>query len=262
MTTPSNFDQAHGGLYGRTALVTGSSRGIGLGIARRLAQEDVRVVLHGRDHDRLRQAQQQLLSAGATVHTVAGDLENPQAVQQIRSEVIDAIGVPDILIANAGGSDVAPGPIDELEVEDWSKTIAANLTATFLTIRAFVPAMKQRGSGSVVTVSSTAVRIADAQSPPAYSAAKAGIEMMTKTLAVQAGPHGVRANCVAPATILTETNTEAIPPDIQDQIANTYPLRRLGTVNDVAEAVLFLTADTSAWITGTVIDVAGGSSAV
>jgi 3-oxoacyl-[acyl-carrier protein] reductase len=93
----------------------------------------------------------------------------------------------------------------------------------------------------------------------AYAAAKAGIELLTKELALQAGPHGVRVNCIAPETILTERNLERIPPAVQEQLRGTHPIRRLGTPEDVAEAAGFLASESSAWITGVTVDVAGGS---
>lgn len=125
--------------------------------------------------------------------------------------------------------------------------------------QAFTPGMKERGSGAIVTISSAAARRPDARAPAAYAAAKAGIELLTQDLAAQAGPSGVRVNCVAPETILTEGNQQAIPQDMQTALVATHPIRRLGTVDDVAQAVLHLAGEQSAWVTGVVLDVAGGS---
>jgi 3-oxoacyl-[acyl-carrier protein] reductase len=108
-------------------------------------------------------------------------------------------------------------------------------------------------------MSSAAARRPSAQAPIAYAAAKAGIELLTKDVALQAGPHGVRANCVAPETILTERTAVQIPQAVQDHMVGDHPLRRLGSPLDVAEAVLYLAGDRSAWVTGVVLDVAGGS---
>ncbi len=119
--------------------------------------------------------------------------------------------------------------------------------------------MKERGSGAIVTVSSAAARRPDARAPAAYAAAQAGIELLTQDLAAQAGPSGVRVNCVAPETILTEGNQQAIPQDMQTALVATHPIRRFGTVDDVAQAVLYLASEQSAWVTGVVLDVAGGS---
>jgi 3-oxoacyl-[acyl-carrier protein] reductase len=190
---------------------------------------------------------------------VTADLTDADEVERLRGEVEESFGTPDVLVANAGGNPARPGPIENIRVEDWRATVDGNLTATFLTVKAFLPAMKQRGSGSILTVSSAAARRPHPSSPVAYAAAKAGIELFTQDLAAQAGPSGVRANCLAPETILTERNQRQIPADIQEQLVQTHPLRRLGTPLDVAAAALFLASDQSAWITGVVLDVAGGA---
>ncbi len=119
--------------------------------------------------------------------------------------------------------------------------------------------MKERGYGSIVTLSSAAARRPTPQSPFAYAAAKAGVELLTKGLAAQAGPYGIRVNCVAPETIMTERNERQIPAEIQRALVESHPVRRLGTVEDVAQAALFLATDSASWISGVVLDVAGGS---
>jgi 3-oxoacyl-[acyl-carrier protein] reductase len=119
--------------------------------------------------------------------------------------------------------------------------------------------MKARRSGAIVTISSTAARRPHPNSPIAYAAAKAGIQLLTQDVAMQAGPFGVRVNCIAPETILTERNREQIPINIQETLIEAHPLRRLGTPEDVAAAALYLVSDDASWITGVVLDVAGGS---
>jgi 3-oxoacyl-[acyl-carrier protein] reductase len=133
------------------------------------------------------------------------------------------------------------------------------LTATFLTIKAFLPGMKQRRYGSVITMSSSAARRPTAHSPIAYAAAKAGIEVLSKELAIQAGPDGVRVNCLAPETILTEHNQLQIPKAMQEQLRLAHPVQRLGTPDDVAHAALFLASEHSSWISGITLDIAGGT---
>jgi 3-oxoacyl-[acyl-carrier protein] reductase len=165
----------------------------------------------------------------------------------------------DILVANAGGNPVRPGPIEQLTEAEWRQSVDVNLTATFLTVKAFLPGMKQRGRGEIITMSSAAARRPTTQTPAAYAAAKAGIELLTESLALQAGPAGIRVNCLAPETILTERNQAQIPDNVKEQLRLTHPIQRLGTPDDVAHAALFLVSGRAGWISGITLDVAGGS---
>jgi 3-oxoacyl-[acyl-carrier protein] reductase len=246
-------------LEGKSALVTGSSRGIGAGIARRFAEEGAHVVLHGRDKTALAAMEHEIRGKGGVAMTVMGDVTSFVDLERMRAIIEREMGRVDILVANAGGSFTPPGPIEEITEEGWRASVDGNLTATFLTIKSFLPGMRQRRSGTIITVSSSAARRPHPRSPIPYAAAKAGIQMMTQHLAAQVGPEGIRVNCIAPETILTDRNEERIPDAQKAALVDSHPLRRLGTPNDVAHAALFLASDASAWITGTIMDVAGGA---
>ena len=246
-------------LDGRHALVTGASRGIGRGIAMHLAVNGADVTAHGRDLEALRGVQQEIEQAGGSCRTVAGDLTKAEDVVRVVEEAEAGFGGIDVLVANAGGSPSRPQPVDEMSDEDFIAAVDLNLVATFRLVKAVLPGMRQRGSGSIVTISSAAARRPSPHSPIAYAAAKAGVEVFTKDVALQAGPDGVRANCIAPETIITERTGQQIPQEMQEQMIGQHPVRRLGTPLDVAEAVLYLASDRSAWVTGVVLDVAGGS---
>ncbi|MBO3748719.1 SDR family oxidoreductase [Streptosporangiaceae bacterium NEAU-GS5] len=246
-------------LKNKVALVTGSSRGIGAEIAREFARHGAKVVVHGRDTAAMAKVLADIERMGGQAIQVAADITSLAEIERMRGEVEQWLGPIDILVANAGGSPARPAPLEQITEDDWRASIDGNLTATFLTIKSVLPGMKERGSGVVITMSSAAARRAHPGSPMGYAAAKAGVELLTKELAAQAGPYGIRANCIAPEIILTEVNQGSIPPATQEALVEAHPLRRLGTSEDVARAALFLACDDSAWITGVVVDVAGGA---
>jgi 3-oxoacyl-[acyl-carrier protein] reductase len=246
-------------LDGRIALVTGSSRGIGAAIARLFAEQGAAVIVHGRDADAVRTVVADIEKSGGHTLAAIADLTHYDQIEAMRDMIEQGLGPVDILVANAGGSTVRPGPLEDICEGDWRASVDANLTATFLTIKAFLPGMRQRHHGTIITMSSAAARHPTPQSPLAYAAAKGGIEVLTKELAAQAGPDGIRVNCIAPETILTERNLQQIPEAIQEQLRHSHPIQRLGRPDDVAHTALFLASDHSSWISGTTLDVAGGS---
>jgi 3-oxoacyl-[acyl-carrier protein] reductase len=246
-------------LKGRVALVTGSSRGIGAAVARLLAREGALVALHGRDTEALKAVRRDIDVFGGRAIEVAGDVTDFRMIETMRLRMERELGPVDILVANAGGSFTPPAAIEEISEDGWRASVEGNLTATFLTLKSFLPGMKARKRGAIVTVSSAAARKPHSRAPIPYAAAKAGIVILTRDVAAQAGPYGVRVNCVAPETILTERNLERIPQTQQEHLRAEHPIQRLGVPDDVAQAVLYLASDAAGWITGVVIDVAGGA---
>ena len=246
-------------LHDKVALVTGSSRGIGAAIARAFAREGAKVVVHGRDTTALAAVQADIAQSGGRAIQVAADTSRFTEIEEMRHRIEQELGPIDILVANAGGSFTKPGPLEEIGEAGWHASLDNNLTATFLTIKSILPGMKARKAGNIITMSSAAARRPHPGSPIPYAAAKAGVIILTQDLAAQVGPHGIRVNCIAPETILTERNQQRIPEAQQEALVDQHPIRRLGTPEDVAAAALFLASDDSAWITGIVVDVAGGS---
>lgn len=250
---------AMGVLSEKVAFVTGSSRGIGAAIARRFAHEGASVVVHGRDTAALSVVRTEIERSGGTAMQVTADITRFSEIDQVRQQIEQSFGPVDILVANAGGSFTPPGPLEQISEEGWRATVDGNLTATFLTLKSFLPGMKERRAGAIITISSAAARRPSERSPIPYAVAKAGIQILTQDVAAQVGPYGIRVNCIAPETILTERNMQRIPDEQKKVLLDMHPIKRLGTPEDVAGAALFLACDDLAWITGIILDVAGGS---
>jgi 3-oxoacyl-[acyl-carrier protein] reductase len=246
-------------LEGRVAWVTGSSRGIGAAIAKRFAQCGAKVAVHGRDTAALSAVRAEIEAGGGRAIDVVGDVTKFDDVEAMRHRIEEELGPIAILVANAGGN-ASLGPIEEISEEAWRASVDGNLTATFFTIKSVLPGMKQRKSGNIITISSLAGHRPSPMSPIAYSAAKAGIEIMTQHVAAQAGPYNIRVNSIAPETILTERNAARIPDAMKAKLVEAHPIKRLGTPEDVARAALFLASDDAGWITGIVLDLAGGAA--
>ena len=249
-------------LTNKVAWVTGSSRGIGAAIAKLFAQQGARVAVHGRDESAITAVRSEIEHSGGRAVQVMGDVTRFADLEGMRRQIEESLGPIDVLVANAGGSFTPPGPIELTSEEGWHASVDGNLTATFLTIKSVLPGMKERRTGCIITMSSSAGRRPHPRSPIPYAAAKAGLELMTQDVAAQAGPYNVRVNCIAPETILTERNKERIADAQQRQLADLHPIKRLGTPEDVARAALFLASDDATWITGIVLDVAGGATMV
>jgi 3-oxoacyl-[acyl-carrier protein] reductase len=150
-----------------------------------------------------------------------------------------------------------PGPLAQTSEEEWHSTVDPNLTATFLTLKSFLPGMIERGGGSIVPMASSAARFPTG-APTPYAAAKAGVIVLTSQVANEVGNHGVRVGCLAPHTILVERTRRFMPEEHQRRIVAEIPLRWLGTPEDVALTTLFLASESSSWIMGVTLDVAGG----
>jgi len=244
----------------KVALVTGSSRGIGAAIAKRFARHGAKVVIHGRDVAALSVVRDEIEAAQGRVLQVTGEVTKFSDLEAMRQRIEEALGPIEILVANAGKSYTQPAqPLEETPEDGWRASIDGNLLATFLTLKSVLPGMKQRKGGAIITISSAAARRPSAASPLPYAAAKAAIELMTQAAAAQAGPYNIRVNGIAPETILTEKNQRAIPDTQKATLIEAHPLKRLGTPEDVASAALFLASEEAAWMSGVILDVAGGA---
>jgi len=243
-------------LADRVAVVTGGSRGIGAATCRLLAQNDAKVAVNGRDEAAISSVVEEIRGSGGEAIGVVADVTGFAAVERMRQRVQEELGPVDVLAAFAGGQGY-PTPTEQMAEEQWRSVIDSDLTATFLTVRSFLPGMIERGRGSIVTMASSAARL-PSQASAAYAAAKAGVVMFSRHVANEVGQHGVRVNCLAPSSVLTERVKRLMPEETQRQVAAMHPLGRMGTPEDVAMATLFLASESSSWITGVTLDVAGG----
>ena len=243
-------------LAGKVALVTGSSRGIGAQTARYLAANQVKVAVNGRQPDGIERVVTEINWAGGTAIGCIADCCRVDQVERMRRKIEREIGEVNLLFAFAGG-DGNPEPVEELTEERWDAVMAGNLKSKFFTVKSFLPGMKKQGAGAIVLMSSAAGRT-PSQASLAYSSAQAGVAMLTRNLAQQLGPVGIRVNAIAPSTVMNDKIRKSMPEDRQRSLAASYAVPRLGEPADIAAAALFLSSEASSWITGVVLDVAGG----
>ena len=243
-------------LAGKIALITGGSRGIGAATARALAANHTAVAVVSRDEEALATVTDEIRAHGGRALAVRADCTVEAEVRRAADTVMEQLGPVDICAAFAGGGGM-PVPTEHETAAHWREVIESDLTATFLTIAAFMPAMIERHQGTIITMSSAAARQA-ARSNAAYAAAKAGVIAFSRHLANEVAPHGIRVNCLAPSTIENDRLRTWTTEEQRQQLAASFPLRRIGQPDDVAAATLFLASDVSSWITGVTLDIAGG----
>jgi 3-oxoacyl-[acyl-carrier protein] reductase len=236
---------------GRTAIVTGGARGIGLACAAKIAAEGGRVALWDRDLERARQSAKELKGAIAVEVDVASDLSIDKALAATEQQ----LAPPDILVASAGitgpNTTVAQYPVDA-----WRQVIDINLTGVFLCNRAVAPGMVKRGWGRIVNVASVAGKEGNPNAS-AYSASKAGVIGLTKSLGKELATFGVLVNCVAPAVVRTELFSQMTEQHIQYMLSK-IPMGRFGEVEEVAEMVSWLASPLCSFATGATFDLTGG----
>lgn len=242
-------------LGGRVALITGGGSGIGLGAARALAAAGATVALMGRDAARLERALGELGAAQAA--GFPGDVAREEDVERVVAAVVDRFGRLDVGVSCAGTGTL--GPVHQLPASEWTRVLQVNLDGVFYATKHAAAAMVAGGrGGAIVNVSSIAGALTH-RLMSAYCVSKAGVEMLTRCAADELGEHRIRVNAIRPGLVPTDL---AVPLTQSEAVVENYlslmPLRRLGTVEDIAAAVLFLAGDGAAWITGQVLGVDGG----
>ena len=235
----------------KVAIITGGSSGIGLASARLFVAEGASVVIAARDERRGVAAAEVL---GDAAHFVACDVTRADDVRRLVEATLGLHGRLDILFNHAGAN--RPAPVAELEEAEWDALLDVNLKSVYLGCRFAIPAMLAGGGGSIINTAGTFGLVAR-PAQAAYCTAKAGVIHLTRQVALDYGPQGVRVNCICPGYIDTPL-TAHVPADVRATIIAAQPVRRAGTPEDIAEAALFLASDAAGFITGAVLPVDGG----
>lgn len=247
-------------LQGRTALITGASKGIGFEICRVFADAGADVVATARDKEGLQKVAAAVAEYGRQCHTYSCELADPQAITTLCDQVRNDVGHIDILVNNAGIARVAPA--QELSLDDWDTTMAVNLRAPFLLAQQFAPAMRERQWGKIINISSQAGVIA-LDDHVAYSASKAALNAMTRGLMVEWAKYNIQVNSICPTIILTEMGKKVWGQEEKGgpMLAKT-PLGRFGETIEVADMALYLASSASGLVNGETLMIEGGFSAI
>ncbi len=241
-------------LDGKVALITGAARGIGKAIALKFAQEGADIAFTDLEiNDVAKQTIEELEACGHKVKAYASNAADFEQTHQVVEEILKEFGRIDILVNNAGIT--RDGLMLRMEEKQWDSVLTVNLKSAFNFIHALTPVMAKQRGGSIINMSSV-VGVSGNAGQCNYSASKAGLIGLTKSIAKEMGPRGIRANAIAPGFIITEM-TGALPQEVRDQWVKTIPLRRGGTPEDVANVALFLASDLSSYVSGQVINCCG-----
>jgi len=244
-------------LHGKVALVTGAGRGMGKAIAMRLAQEGARVAINDLELKPLKQAAADITKrSGLRTLAVAGSVDNPEAIQRMVGAVSKTFGQIDILVNNAGI--LYPTRVMAISREEWLRVMNINVNGLFWMTQAVLPSMIKRHYGRIVNMSSSAGRSVSTLGGVHYTDSNAAVLGITRAVAKEMAGHGITCNAVCPGLIDTSMVRQTVPPEKIRAYEQSFPISRLGTPDEVADLVLFLSSDESAYITGASIDINGG----
>ncbi len=240
----------------QVAIVTGGGSGLGYAITEKLIQQNIHTIIIGRNPDKLAAAKQ---AFGGLCTCIAFDLSNLAGIPQLVDGIMQEQGKIDILVNNAGIN--MKKPFTEVSDEEFQRVIQTNVNAVFALSREVAKVMLPHRKGAIVNISSMASQYGIPK-VIAYTASKSAIEGMTRAMAVDLSPEGIRVNCVAPGFIATDMSAKALDndPERKQKVLSRTPMGALGTPEDVAEAVYFFASDASKFVTGTVLPVDGGNS--
>ncbi|MBM4314454.1 MAG: SDR family oxidoreductase [Deltaproteobacteria bacterium] len=250
-------------LKDNVAIVTGSGQGMGLAIARACGREGAKIVITDINDDTIAAAVADLKrKEGGDAIGIRMDVTKKSEVEGAVKEVLDRWGHIDLLVNNAGGALNTPHRLAEIEERHWDLVVNVNLKGAFLCCQQVIPAMVKQGKGAVVNMSALAGHWRASLAGVQYTAAKAGIEGLTRQLAYDFGPSGIRVNAIAPTVTMTGERIQGLWDDKgqaeKERILSQIPLRRLSTMEEIGAGVVFLASDESSYITGITLDICGG----
>jgi 3-oxoacyl-[acyl-carrier protein] reductase len=243
------------GLRGKVVVITGGGGDIGRACARLFAAEGAAVAISDVKLEAAQAVAAEAERQGVPALALRTDVTDPADVARLFDQTAERLGAVDVLVNNAGI--FQSRPLDDLSAEDWDRVMDVNLKGVFLCSQAALRHMKPRRAGAIVSIASLAGQVGGIHAGANYATSKAGVISLTKSLAKNAGPHGVRVNCVNPGVIDTAM-TQPWPPEVRESMVRQTPLGRLGRPDEVARVIVFLASDAASFVHGAHVDINGG----
>lgn len=244
-------------LKDKVAIVTGSTSGIGVGIAKLYAAEGAKVVICGRREEKGQAVANEIKAAGGEAMYHFMDVTKPESVTQLFVDTEKQYGKIDVLVNNAANVGLPDGRVDELSLEMWDNVFQSDLRGTFFAIKEILPYMQKNKGGSIINIGSMAATGGDLGST-AYGCAKAGVDMLTKSVALQYGKENIRCNCVRPGLIVTPENEGKVPQILKDIFLDNIVVNRYGCPEDIGHLCVYLASEESEYVSAQIFDVDGG----
>ena len=244
-------------LKDKVAIVTGSTSGIGIGIARLYAAEGAQVIVCGRRVEKGQAVVDSITKEGGKASFHMMDITDPASIEKLVEDTAETYGHIDILVNNAANVALKDGRVDELTLEMWDAIFQSDLRGTFYVTKCVLPHMRKAGGGSIINIGSMASCGGDLGST-AYASAKAGVDLLTQSVALQYGKENIRCNCVRPGLIVTPENDAHVPQALKDIFLSNIMVTRYGCPEDIGHACVYFGSDESAYVSGQIITVDGG----
>ena len=245
-------------LKDKVAIVTGSTSGIGIGIAKLYAAEGAKVVICGRRQEKGQAVVDEITKEGGEAWYHFMDITDAESIEKLIADTAEKYGKVDILVNNAANVALKDGRVDELTIEMWDKILQSDLRGTFYTTKCVIPYMqKNENGGSIINIGSMASCGGDLGST-AYACAKAGVDMLTQSVALQYGKSNIRCNCVRPGLIVTPQNEANVPQALKDIFLSNIMVNRYGCPEDIGHMCVYLGSDESSYVSGQIVNVDGG----